>query len=205
MRTRSLVRRETCYDSLVDCRGGLATDSSDDGVQRVALNEREQSSAVASADHSISFPVAEPTFGIDNARTLIDRDLVGDDTATIVGTAALASFLLTAKIVAQVSARAFASVDVLVDALMGDANTWFVLKPPRDLLRTPVLADQILQLPPYGTAEPLSRGRTLADRRSSARRWACLGRYPINLRLRRSSWQIVPLLRPSIVAISSCR
>jgi len=53
---------------------------------------------------------------------------------------------------AEVSARAFVSVDVLVDALMADANTLFALKPPGDLPRTPVLAGQFLHLPPYGAA-----------------------------------------------------
>jgi len=45
-----LVRRETCYDILMDCCGGLATDSSGDGVKRLAFNQREQGSVVASAD-----------------------------------------------------------------------------------------------------------------------------------------------------------
>jgi len=53
-----------------------------------------------------------------------------------------------------ISTRAVISVDdVLVDALMADANTLSALKPSGDLPRTPVLADQFFALPPCRTTK----------------------------------------------------
>ena len=78
---------------------------------------------------------------------------------------ALASLLLAAKMAVQLSARALVSVDVLVDALIADANTLFGPKPPGDLLSTPVMPSQLLYLPPCGTAEPKTKlGRSSFQR-----------------------------------------
>ena len=54
---------------------------------------------------------------------------------------------------------------------MADANALFALKPPRDLLWTPVLANQLLHLPPYGTAEP----------RANLGRWSLQQRQAVGL------------------------
>jgi hypothetical protein len=56
------------------------------------------------ADHGVALPVTEALPGIDNGRPLIDRDLVGNDAAPVIGPVALAPWFLATQIPVQVAA-----------------------------------------------------------------------------------------------------
>ena len=47
-----LVRREARYNGRTDCLGGVVTDCPNHGVQRLALDQRDQGTAVAFADYN---------------------------------------------------------------------------------------------------------------------------------------------------------
>jgi len=98
-----LVRCESRHNSLTDRLSRVATDVSDDRVQRLALDQRDQGTAAAFPYHGVAFPVAQPASGIDNGRALVNRDPVGNDTTTVVGPVALAPLLLTTKMPVQIA------------------------------------------------------------------------------------------------------
>jgi hypothetical protein len=71
------VRGKPVHDSIPDSRCRFVEDGSDDCIQRLALNQRDQGAPMPLADHGIALPVAEAPPAIDNGRAFIDRDLVG--------------------------------------------------------------------------------------------------------------------------------
>ena len=99
-----LVRSEDTSDGFSHGLGCLATNSLDNRVQRFAFDQRHQGTPMALADHGITLPVTEALPGIDNGQAFIDRDLVGDDPAPVIGAVALAPGLLATQIPVQVIA-----------------------------------------------------------------------------------------------------
>lgn len=79
-------------------------DSPDDSIQRLALDQRDQCTPMTLADHDVTLPVTNTLPGYDNDQTLIDRDLVGDAAAPVIGAIALAPNLLAAQRTVQITA-----------------------------------------------------------------------------------------------------
>ena len=90
-------------DGVSDSLGCLVKDEPDDGIQRFTLDQRDQGTPVALADHGITLPVTEAPFGIHNGRALINRDLVRNRATPAIDAIALASDLLTAQVTVQVT------------------------------------------------------------------------------------------------------
>ena len=93
--------REPFRDSVPDCLSRLVEDRPDDSVQGLALDQRNQGAPVTLADHGITFPVPESPLGIHNGRAIINRDLVRDNAAPIIGPIALAPGFLATQIPVQ--------------------------------------------------------------------------------------------------------
>lgn len=98
-----LVGSEPLCDSFTYCLGSLAEDGPYGRMHRFALDQRNQSALAALPDHVITFPVSEAPFGINHCRTIIDRDLVGNVTALVIGAITLALSPLTTQKTIQVA------------------------------------------------------------------------------------------------------
>ncbi len=79
-------------------------DCPNDGIQRFALDQCDQSTPVALTDHRVTLPVTKAPLAIDNGWAIINRDLVGDATAPVIRPIALAPDLLTTQKTVQVAA-----------------------------------------------------------------------------------------------------
>jgi hypothetical protein len=79
--------------------------------------------------------------GIDNGRTLIDRDPARNVPAPVIGTIAFSPGFLATQTAVLITAGAFVGVEILANALLADAHPLLPLQPGHDLLRSPGLAD----------------------------------------------------------------
>ena len=60
------LRAKPIDDSMTDGLGCLMENRTDYRIQRLALNQRHQSTPVFLADHGVTFPVTEASLAIDN-------------------------------------------------------------------------------------------------------------------------------------------
>ena len=86
----------------------------DQAVTGLAFVERDERLLLTGADDQIALPVAEASAAVDDGRTLLDRDLVGDGAASLAPAVALPAYLLTAQGAVQGAAVSFIRVDALL-------------------------------------------------------------------------------------------
>ena len=98
------IRREALPDGGADGLGRLAWYGLDHSLPGLALHQRHQRPTMAFADHGVSLPVAKATAAGHDRRARLDRDLVGNDAAPVVGSIAYAPRLLTAQMAVEVTA-----------------------------------------------------------------------------------------------------
>ena len=97
MNTR-LVGHETVGNASMNGISSLVRGMRQEGISGLAFDQRDDRASVTFTDKSIAFPIPYTAPAIDNGRTILDRDLVGDAATTTVATIALAPLLATAQI-----------------------------------------------------------------------------------------------------------
>ena len=93
-----------------------------EGISGLAFDQRDDHASVTLADEGIAFPIAHTAPAINNARAILDRDLVGDAATTGVATIALAPLLATAQITVELTTVTLVGVDKLVNPFMADTD-----------------------------------------------------------------------------------
>ena len=95
-------------------------------------------------DHGVSFPISQPIFLLNNAWALLNTHSIGDFPSTLIASVPISAFFLASQMFVKITSCFFVRIDVLVDPFMTDACFFEFLHPQRDLLRTPVLPDLLL-------------------------------------------------------------
>ena len=98
------MRTESIQNSGPDSRCRFVDNGSDDCIQRLAFDQRDQGTPLSLADHGVTLPVTEAPLAVDNSRALINRDLVRDRATPAIDAIALAPDLLTTQATVQVAA-----------------------------------------------------------------------------------------------------
>jgi hypothetical protein len=98
----------------------------------------------------VGFPVAEPTFASDDLQALRNAAATCELTAPVIAAVAFAPLFLAAQVAKEGAALALVRVDVLIDALMANGGLSLQAEAARDLFRTPLVAQEALDLLPLG-------------------------------------------------------
>ena len=84
-------------DGMANGLGHLSVYGLDERIQRLTLDQLHQGTPMALANHSITFPVTKTLACIDNGWSSVNRCLIWDDAAPVVGTIAFTASLLAAQ------------------------------------------------------------------------------------------------------------
>src|SRR5689334_14916161 len=100
------------------------------------------------ADDGVGFPVAEAGFFFDHRRALVNAFAVRDLPAPVAAAVTFAAFFAAAEVGVEVAARSFIGIDVLINALRGNAGKVVCFAVAGDLSGRPLQAQQRFDLLP---------------------------------------------------------
>ena len=108
-------------------------------------------------DHGVNFPVTQPLTSFNLSWALLNTNTLRELSPAIVAAVAFTTFLLAAQMPVKIAIVSLILIDMLVNPFMTDVDIFFVFQTPRNLFRTQILSDQLLNpIPGFGSYAGLS-------------------------------------------------